>query len=793
MTNLNITLSPTLATVGEGSNLGTGLYNQVGIWVDAILYPDGTFTTIVANGSMAATTVNIPIASITAGKLYLIVWSGASTGTDPIPGLIPQQSDISIDNAQQNNFRFDSIELTLTGSSNDAANLTSVVGFGLPMQLSDANGSVGYAAATAGSGSSIFAAIQSIHPTSTSLVFDFDAGPLSGTPRYAVSPASASQVTVPPFPSGSTPPFSPSDWTSYIATFESTDAAALAMAGFFNGAPDANGIWHNQGFYSYALSYDAKTSTFWLSPASNSQIKGHIRITPAELANSIYATNANVEIYTDKADPLPYTIFGSTSPAMNGGANNQWGNVLKSLFTGFTAGLWGGYGPALNPFVSSAVDLNSNWNWDPSYAFGGHGNPQTMYDPYSKIFFQCSNSYGSGYTDNLMALYQSGGPLLPLGQDGGDVAELNLTVYADTDAAQGYTTPQIYNYIPPPSSGTYQVPPATSGGAINMTLNFTLPASASGTTTWMLDQTAASIELDVLTGYSGSTPQWAPIVLTASAAGADSSLWWVWTVTGSGGSYVASPAPGSQQSPGSLIITGMPVATSGVTWYRVMVSADGASKTFNLYATTAADTSQPQGFGWSVAPGAQAIDGGATIAMGPPSSGGTDIAMTINFLAGASTFIPPALLTMGPQPDGTAIPMLGTPAPPVAGTGSPPLFTAFPGQSLTASSATSNSPVVTFTWTGGAAYLAASLIAYTNKIGALNIARITVSGSGIRTVVTTAADIDGQWFSPPVPLGNGTYAVTMQEFAPDDTRFQSPIGQPSLPLQLTVSAAPPGS
>ncbi len=818
--DFNIHFSPTLVVQSPSNlNLGTGLYNHAGVWVDAVYFPSGIakFTNLVANGYAASASATLFISSITAGKIYLIVWSGLSTSEDPIQALITQESDLSIQSAETNGYRFDSVELTVSGSPNDVANLTSVVGFGLPMQLSNSNGSVGYQNASGGAGNSIFKQIQNIIPASASLVFTFSEGPLSGTYRYGVSPASASQVVAPPFPAGTTPPFLPTDWADFIKQFQSTTGPVLALAGFFNGAPDANGIWHNQGFYSYQLSYDG--TAFWLSPASNSQIQGFIKLTPAQMENSIYATNANVEVYTAKTDGWPYTIFnpGTESPVstMNVGANNQWGDVLKELFTGFTAGFWGGSGTSPNTLDKSPVNLNQNWNWDPTYAFNQNGNAQTYYDKYSEVFFKCSNSYGSGYSDNLMALYQTGGPLLSLDNGaGGDVAELNLTLYADSDPVAGYTVPQIDNYIPPPASGEYAVPPFTSANAINMTFNFCLPAAIAGDTTWMLDQAGATISLQVLTDYNADGPTWTPINFEAGASGAKGSLWWEWTISKTGSTYTATPGSGTAQSAGNMVITGMPVATDGLTWYLVSIGNGIVTKMFNLYLTTATDANQhPQGFGWSMTPAQQAIDGGGTIAMAtltPPQV--TVNALTVNFLAGASTFIEPSMLAMGPQPGGSgasAIPMLGTPSYPIAGTGfSYPIggvyfFTAFPGQTSTQPKATSSISAVMFAWTGLAGpaalptYNAAGellgpgwISTYTNKISALNVALIRISGSAIQTQTTATADIDGQWMAGPVLLENGTYTVTMQEFLPGDAAFQNPVGQQSAPLMLTVSASP---
>jgi len=71
-----------------------------------------------------------------AGQKIYFIEASSSSATDPIPSYVAGgQSAITIQAAYTNNFRFDSFEATLTNSSADQANLTSVVGFGLPMSV----------------------------------------------------------------------------------------------------------------------------------------------------------------------------------------------------------------------------------------------------------------------------------------------------------------------------------------------------------------------------------------------------------------------------------------------------------------------------------------------------------------------------------------------------------------------------------------------------------------------------------------------------------------------------------
>jgi hypothetical protein len=415
------------------------------------------------------------------GKVYFLVQSQAPGDTptyllhdkvDPNKSLIKQQSDISWDSADTWNVRYDSIEVTLGNSPNDSGNLTSVNGFGLLMEMgvtcSDGSTSTrGYNT----SASDLFTEFKTIGDSDG--VDTYDVGPLSGNDRMAISPAEA---VVSGTPTGAA--FQVSDWDDYITTLKVADPG-VALTGFFNGSPDANKVWHNSGFYSYRLDWDATEAVFWLSPEANSQVKGHLKIKPDELANSIYSTLGDVTVYTNKTDADPYWIFKDTAFesgefSMNSGENNQWGKVVAEFLTGFTAGYYGTTGKIFNPLSAQTADLNQNWNWDPDYAFGqnlkGSLPADHFQDPYSQVFYPVSNSYGSAYTDNLMSQYEEGGPLLSLSNPVGspsaglNVDTIDITIFDDSETLTGYEPTVIHHYLAPGGSG-YEVPNAIFAGS----------------------------------------------------------------------------------------------------------------------------------------------------------------------------------------------------------------------------------------------------------------------------------------------------------------------------------------
>ena len=437
----------TTLTVNLSSALQTTL-NQTGVGVWAVYFNGGNVYSTEVDASVGSTAIDLP-GDLNGGKVYLLIQSVAAGGIDPLTfgpsGLIQQESDINWQNAAAYDFRYDSLELSLLGLAGDAANLTDVNGFGIPMsvQISYPNGAASQTRGYAVSGSSVFADVDA---ASSQAVYTYSQGPLAGTNRMAASPTTAV--------SNSLPGYAASDWNAYVQSLGDAVAGGttnpVRIAGYFNGAPSVEWInyngaaysyneYHNPGFYSYTASYANGTFTF--TPAANSQIQGVISISVADLANSIYSTLGNATV----TDPTTGTAYQFSANAggtavfnsdMNTGANNQWGAFFVPLLTGFIGGYMGGTTTAQNALLgSSPITLSQNWNFDPTFAFGGQiaaGQPGAVtpwtwtgsygngvsYDPYAEIFFNNTNSYGNGYSDSLMSQFQQGGPLVPTGYTG---------------------------------------------------------------------------------------------------------------------------------------------------------------------------------------------------------------------------------------------------------------------------------------------------------------------------------------------------------------------------------------
>lgn len=791
MTVLNVNLSSALKTE---LSLG-GVYLQVLVFGNNSSAPLSTsIYSGDGSGGYSAMPSSLQVdlsqwGTLTGGKVYFIVQS-VTPGTAPVS--ITEQSEISWESAQNNSYRYDSFEVTLQNSANDAGNLTSVEGFGLPMDLSvpthNANGTAytdtrGYAI----SGSELLTKLSSIGDAQT--VFPFTQGPLAtaNVDRAAISPTQAVGDTP------QNPAFSPDDWDGYVTSLQGDAASEIALTGFFNGAKDANGVYHNGGFYSYRLEWDASQGVFWLSPTESSQIKGYIKIEPDQLENSIYSTLGNVQIYKSKTDSDPYIIYKNTNTDgnnadMNTGVNNQWGKVLSQFLTGFTAGFYGVEGQSQNADAAT-VDLNKNWNWDPTYSFGSNlvsGDTPTYMDAYSKVFFYNSNSYGSGYSDSLMSQYSQGGPLISVYDPslGTNVASIDITLYSDSDTPSGYVTPSISNYLAPQGgAGAQYDVPVYNAAWVNNQSSVTLNFANSG----VVLRDDAPIYFEILTGYDTNGD---PIFAKVQLGGAGTSPWQLWNINydTTTQTYSATPVSGTESStPGSLIINQFPTAANGTSWYRIVVGDGDVAKTFNVYA----DTSNYEFVNPTTSDPSLAIDGLAVITPGALNADGTLHTFSINFAPSSTLTIDPSLVYAYTDYNYTA----SAPAnAPVAGIYSSGAFQAVAGQTNQVSNAiTVQQGELAFGWTGtnSDANTASWIGGLTNKIMGQNAALISItptSGSNYYAPLLTHADVDGQWQTGvSQQLGNGTYQITMTEYGAKDTTFSHALTPASSVLTVTVN------
>lgn len=743
-------------------------------------------------------------------KVYFLLQSMAP-GIESVQTQIQTESQISptgtLSSADTLNYRYDSFEVTFTPAPADAGNLTDINGFGIPMGIDvvyadGTSGTRGYAipGGSVTTDDTIWNALSSAGGAGSIQNFtSASTGGLTG-PRMAISPATAISENV----SGTN--YQTSNWNNYVTNLQTSTAVSggaggaagtnqIQITGYFNGAPDGNHVWHNAGFYSYRVTFSG--GNFVLTPDEASQIQGTITISPADLENSIYMTLGNATV---SGLANPNGVPGSTTTlTMNTGSNNEWGAVLRDFLAGFTAGYYDATGTSLNSAITTPLNLNKEWNQDPTYAFGG-ASPGLVtppgyvyYDEYAKVFFNYTNSYGNGYSDFLTRAYNVG-PLVNVTQSptGSPTSSITITLYGDSDTPAGYTPQTIANYIAPPG-GSYLVPAGVNTSGIQTTLNF------NNIQTSLIEGTPVQIIL------KGATSASDVVVATITASGNYQ------IVSNGSGGYTTSTY-GNPPPLGVVNLLDLPVTAAssgtGVNWYQIVVGSGVAAKTFNLYMTvdSAGNILNPaySGQGGAIAiDGLAAITGTGTGQYVTAANGG----MTISFFPGGMNTLDPALLTTVSGTLTPWAPLVGMRPGYAPADGAPFLQSYEVWNAQTSSSATPQTVyngALVFGWNGSdqaalQQQTAASnyyVSSSTNKIFGSSYAKLTftaVGGGALPSEIVSnggylvaQADADGNWAtSVPVSFTNGTYTVQMQEFA--DAGLTSALNNASVVQSFTVA------
>jgi hypothetical protein len=844
------------ALYGELTNNGNGNGVNAYLWYNA--YAKGgnasPFTTIISNGERNGGTLNsttntydwdltlttdasVAATQVSGGKVYLIIQSNPTTtptANDLITLIGTTEGNITPANAVAWNFSYDTFEVALANNTADVADLSAINSFGHQFGISAVIGGTtvarGYnptydAEGIAGLINTAAAGVPD--PSATAPAIDFPTGStLAGTPMIAITPATDNGQQAPPAYSDI---WQASNWQNYVTTVGGL--SGVELVGYFNGASDAktNGIYHNPGYYDYtvaaqAISGNATLSDgnyFILSPTASSQIKGYIAISETSLMGNLYSpglASAPAYIFSDAALQDPYTIentpSGTPAGETNTGRNDQWGNIFTQLFTGFTGGYFGGTGVSIPASESSphapanTVNLNQNYNWDPTYAFdGARASGTTLtgqhYDPYAKIFFDNSNVYGTAYGDALTTQFTAS-VTLPVYSGSTDVANIDLWAFGSgekmttvpgtggtnpTPLANFYAPYTINNYLAP-GGADYAVPTAPSVGN-----NLSLTLANNGL---VIDPDTADIQLGIYLGNG----QFQYIDLPSGAAQNGGGAWQNWHITQdtskpAGQQFaiesIPIPANFSATPPtayvpytasgqvGALGFDNLPAVASATNWYQLIVGG----KTFNFYATL-------DGSSYVTA---LAADGLASIT--PPAASQTS--MSLLLVPGSMNALPGALMEAFAT-ESTVAKMV-QPTSPVAGTlsGAPNALVlsaiqtgAGQGQSVNLNSSVYLTATTSlgFGWTGesNSVNQPSWISGATNKILASDIARVEVVDllTGLSAMVwNVSPDIDGQWLTPAsFSFTAGAYAVTMTEMLSDGT----PFGKASSPVYIVVSA-----
>lgn len=775
--------------------------------------------------------VNYPISG---GKIYLIIQSNptATPTINDLTTLITDEGSINPATAVGYNFSYDTFEVALANSTGDVADLSAINSFGHQFGISAVvNGETqarGY--------NSTYSAVDidtQINAAANALPGGATTAPVVNFPADstlgALTPSQGMIAITPATDNGSQAPsgygdiWQASNWQSYVTTVGGL--TGIELVGHFNGAQDASGVYHSAGYFDYTVSmqnlaagaYGAAGNYFVLAPTVQSQIKGYLVISEANLMGNLYSPGLATTpawVFSDSALQNPYNIDNSTTvPAgqMNTGANNQWGDIFTQLFTGFTGGYYGGTGVSIPGHENSpnapgyTVNLNQSYNWDPTYAFDGARESGTVltgqhYDPYAKIFFDNSNIYGTAYGDALTANFNTSVTLPvytgPVGT-GSNVSNIDLWAFGANETmttvpgttVNFYTPYTIDNYLAP-GAADYAVPADVSTGN-----SLSLVLANNG---MVVNPDVADIKLGIYLGDGN----FQYIDLPSGADQNGGGPWQTWQITydstkaaGQQFGIESIPIPGnfnavppqpyipytSSNQVGSLNFDNLPAVANATNWYQLVIG----TKTFNFYATLDGSSNVT----------VVAADGLAAVTQPTTAS---DASISLSVVPGFMDALPGSV--MESYSTATTLAALPQPTSPVAGTLSAsvftPLQTGSPAGTPDGQSVNMNASVflaaateLGFGWTGLNNVSSSWISGITNKVGAGNLALVNAVdlATGLSAMSWyVAPDIDGQWVTPTAfNFTDGAYAVAMTEMLSD---LITPYGNTSSPVYVVISA-----
>jgi hypothetical protein len=775
-----------------GTNLLGNFVAGNGVYVYATVFAGGTWVQtfdLVENGTVSGSLTNLPLpASLVSGNIVITMQETAGTTVSPFnPTNMAFNQVASASSAAANNYRYDTIELTLTNSSGDAADLTNIVQFGMPIELS-ANGQTrGFLPNVGGTptGQALVTAMNGISPAG------FQNGTWASGSTPLASPADQRETYMGGNNGNSTTNTNllnqSTDWNAYVQALGQVDQH-IRIANFFPGVA-ASGTTPavSPYFVYYDVSYDGHVVTMTpindanydalLAPSSVQAIGSAIKMaatssdpgygTGNALTENIYMQAGNITILPDPGNPAnSYTQLYA--------ANNQYAAPIKFLLSGFEAGFWGGQALAIPDAVAgntgaAHLDLNKSWNWSGLYAYQGVGTANgaianfdykntisaARVDPYAAQVFQTSNAYGWSFSDFIASLGGVTNPTLNLWTGTAD-ADISIKLFGLTDTPTGYTQ-QALNSMYLPATGSVAATMQLSTGANQFIIN--TQVGIPGTT-----QNVAPVDGTPITFrfYSPNDPAHKAdgFVEIALPTDYDQNL----VVTNTGGTWGLTQG-GSSGLTGKILMSNVPVTGDGSNgWYQLVVGAGSYAKTYNFYTQQTAFSSTFTNI---------VSDGGASSSV----ITGTPFIAQLNLSSGGSiTYAPDYWLSANPQ------------------AGPPPLPPAMaPQQRLT--------PVLVGDNDGGTfdalsviaqANLAFSFnVAGDNDTGGFNIARIVLADvahpTWTLTPVVAQSDLYGRWSTAETTqFWDGTYTAYMEQFKPGNWALDRPVGYATVPVTFTV-------
>ena len=775
-----------------GTNLSADFVAGNGVYVYATVFAGGTNVqtyNLVNNGTVSGSLTNLALpSSLVSGNIVITMQETAGTSIAPFnPTSLAFNQVASASVAATNNYRYDTVELTLTNASGDAADLTNIVQFGMPIALS-ANGSTrGFLPNVGGAptGQALVTAMDGISPAG------FQNGTWAAGSTPLASPADQRETYMGGNNGNSTTNTNllnqSTDWNAYVQALGQVDQH-IRIANFFPGVA-ASGTTPavSPYFVYYDVSYDGHTVTMnpindanydALLQSSGVQAMGSaIKVaatssdqgygTGNALTENIYMQAGNITILPDPGNPAgSYTQLYA--------ANNQYAAPVKFLLSGFEAGFWGGQALSIPDAVAgntgaAHLDLNKSWNWSALYAYQAVGTANgalanfdysntisgARVDPYAAQVFQTSNAYGWSFSDFIASLGGVTNPTLNLWTGSAD-ADISITLFGLTDTPTGYLQQALNTMSATGAMAATMVP--STGGFNQFIINTQVGIPGTTMNVAPVDGTPMIFRFyspyDPTHGADGFVDMPLPNDYDQSLQAVNTGGHWTWQQNGSSGLT------------GKILITSAPVTGDGsVGWYQLVVGTGSYAKTYNFY-TTQGGT--PSGVFTNVV-----SDGGASSLLTP----GTPQIAVINLSSGGSiTYAPDYWLSATPQ------------------NGPPPLpAPTAPPQKLT--------PVLVGDNDGGTfdalTVLAQANLAFSfnaagdNDTGGFNIAKIVLADvahpSWTLTPVIVQSDLYGRWSTPEITeFWDGTYTAYMEQYKPANWALDRPVGYATIPVTFTV-------
>lgn len=810
-----------LATILQGKAATAG--------VNIIAYafnPDGSFNssvTIVDNGSIASSPQLSLDSSFGGGS---VVIATQQTGGTALPTSPAFNTLANIANAQAGNYRYDVVELSLSGSSTDQGDLTNIVQFGAPISLTVHY--TGAPDATRGygvTGQDLVTAIGSVAPANQLYTAWTNTTPFSDhreTLTVATNLVPGMQAIG-----------SPDDWNSYVSSFASfQDDTRIAY--FYAGATNNAGQFTvNPSFFYYEVTH--KDGYITLTPVDNEGFStylsqqgipwqaSHVVIrmpdTAEQLINGYGTGNALTQnVYTQTGSTLfvfpdekTADAFPSMTPAQQAqyeqagfNPNNQYGFLSQILVTGFEAGFYGASAlsiPDAMGLSSGAprLDLDQMWNWSGLYAYGAvgpAGGPLAAFayqsavtgqhfDVHTVPIFQNTNAYGWSYSDFLSTFGGAVNPQVSLWDAkansgaGAQVSQIDIQLFdlADTPPSGTYQTPTLDSFFLQPTSSPTLVQAQSTGNngyILNLDASFGVPTSKGGPVYPKLapaDGTPMQLKI-----FAPNDPTATNSFITINLPASYSDYYTVYSPSEAGNpdpgkwSAVAGNPSGLQ---GNLIFYNLPAADDGTSWYQFVLGSGKSQKTYNIYTTQTYDQGT-QAFAFT----GSAADGGATAVLQASGAAGSGVLdeIKVSLTSGSTVTYDPALwLSPGSaQASPTTPPQILTA--PLVGVGDDGNFIAFSALGHVTQGE------VEFSYNA----------AGDNETDGFNFAKILLSStnhpSWIIAPVVVQSDIDGHWLTRMgAQFGDGTYSAFMQQYKPYDLDLDKAVGAATVPVTFTVA------